>query len=62
MLSKVQNSLYSNYWSVLCSRGSNLYFRRAVPKVPTLHDLSEHLEKEKSDVSWSKAILIQKTL
>ena len=62
MLSKLQGTMYSHYWSVLSSKGSNSYDRRAAPKAPTVQQLSAHLEKSESNVFRSESILMQKSL
>ena len=54
VLSKLQGTLYSNYYSVSSSKGSNSYNSRAAPEASTVQELSVHLEKAKSDAFWSE--------
>ena len=62
VLSKLQGTLFSNYWSVLSSKGSNSYDKRAATKAPTVSELSAHLEKAKSRPFWSESISILKSV
>ena len=55
MLKKLHTTLHRNYWSVLCSVGRNDYDRRSAPSNPTINELSDLLQKSRSNPIWSEA-------
>ena len=53
MLTKLQNTLQANYWSVLTEQGRNDYERRSSLTLPTVEELSELLNRCQLDPMWS---------